>query len=188
MDKAVTAETDNDLALRWQGGATEAYTELVRRHLDPVHHFVRARCGNTQDAADICQDVFLEVCLKISQFNPLHPFTAWLYTIARRKTVDRYRRRRITEAFDPDQHGGTEDRHPSRILEERESAQEAWESVFRLLPEPQATALWLRVQGQQSVSQIACAMDESETNIKVMLFRARQRLARDWQPDSTLTP
>ena len=88
----MTADTDNDLALRWKSGVVEAYNELVRRHLDPLHRYVRSRCGNDQDAADVCQEVFLEVCLKISNFDPAHPFTAWLYTIARRKTVDRFRR------------------------------------------------------------------------------------------------
>lgn len=60
----MTADPDNDLALRWKSGAVEAYNELVRRHLDPVHRYVRSRCGNDQDAADVSQEVFLEVCLE----------------------------------------------------------------------------------------------------------------------------
>lgn len=184
----MTADTDNDLALRWKSGVVEAYNELVRRHLDPVHRYVRSRCGNDQDAADICQEVFLEVCLKIANFEPTHPFTAWLYTIARRKTVDRFRRHKPVEEFQADLHSGTESSHPSAILEERDSARNAWEKVFRILPENQATALWLRVQGHQSIEEIAATMDQSESNVKVLLFRARQRLAIEWRPNITITP
>lgn len=177
------ADTDNELALRWQSGAVEAYNELVRRHLDAVHRYVRSRCGHDHDADDICQDVFLEVCLKIGNFDGAHPFAAWLYTIARRKVIDRFRRQKPTEEFLPEHHSGTEHDHPSRVLEERESAREAWEKVFKLLPEAQATALWLRVQGQQSMEEISATMDQSVANVKVLLFRARQRLAKAWRPE-----
>lgn len=181
-------ETDNDLALRWKAGEVEAYNQLVQRHLDPIHRFVRSRCGNDHDAADLSQEVFLEVCLKIANFDPAYPFTAWLYTIARRKSVDRFRRSKSTEEFHADLHSGTESSHPSSILEERESAVEAWEKVFTLLPEAQAMALWLRVQMQQSIEQVAATMDQTESNVKVLLFRARQKLAKEWHTNSNNTP
>ena len=58
--------------------------------------------------------------------------------------------------------------------------------MFRLLSTPRATALWLRVQRQMSVREIAAAMARSEADVKVLLFRARQQLAAEWhdsQPD-----
>lgn len=181
----MTPSADNDLALRWQAGETEAYNELVRRHLDPLHRYVSSRCGNESDASDICQEVFLEVCLKIANFDPAYAFTAWFYTIARRKTIDRFRRHKVTEEFRADIHSGHDDRHPSSILEERESARDAWQKVFAMLSENQATALWLKVQGEMSIEQISAAMDQSEANVKVLLFRARQRLAKELKPQTT---
>ncbi|MBX3742227.1 MAG: sigma-70 family RNA polymerase sigma factor [Akkermansiaceae bacterium] len=178
----MTAKTDNDLALLWKSGAEEAYNELVRRHLEPIHRYVRSRCGNDSDASDICQDVFLEVCLKISNFDPAYPFSAWLHMIARHKAVDRFRRQRPVEEFQAAIHSGMDSSHPSLILEEHEAALEAWEKVFRLLPEAQATALWLRVQGQQSIEEISVTLSQSVANVKVLLFRARQRLAKEWRP------
>lgn len=180
------SDTDNNLALLWKSGAEEAYNELVRRHLDAVHRYVRSRCGNDSDAADICQEIFLEVCLKITNFDPSHTFAAWLYTIARRKTVDRFRRHKPADEFKPGLHSGVEPNHPSSILEEHEAARDAWEKVFKLLPETQATALWLRVQGHQSIEEIAVALDQSVSNVKVLLFRARQRLAKEWRPSTLI--
>lgn len=172
--------SDNDLAIRWKAGVTNAYNELVRRHLDPLHRYVLARCGNRSAADDICQEVFLEVCLKISNFNPEHPFAAWFHTIARHKVADHFRSLQPGEEFHPDQHGGEDERHPSGIAEERDSARHAWSDVFKLLPETQATALWLRVQEQRSIADVAIAMVQSDANVKVLLFRARQHLAREW--------
>lgn len=184
----ITARSDADLAGLWLAGDVTAYNELVSRHLDPVHRYVSSRCGDASGADDVCQEVFLEVCLKISNYDSQYPFTAWLYTIARRKVVDRYRRLKPMVEFNPDCHGGQDESHPSRILEERESARNAWEKVFKILSEPQATALWLRVQGRMSVSQISATMSQSEANVKVLLFRARQHLAREWhrQPSTPL--
>lgn len=181
------SESDNELALGWKSGAVEAYNELVRRHLDAIHRYVRSRCGNDHDASDISQEVFLEVCLKISNFDPAYSFVAWLYTIARNKSVDKFRRTRRLEEFDADHHSGVDSRSPSAPLEERESAREAWKKVFELLPENQATALWLKVQVQQSIQQITVTMSQSEANVKVLLFRARQRLAKEWRPEPSPT-
>lgn len=173
-------ETDNALALRWQAGEVAAYNELVQRHLDGLRRYLLSRCGREADASDLCQEVFLEVCLKIKNFNPTYAFTAWLYAIARNKVADLFRKQKPMELFEPEQHSGAEEQHPASIHEERDSARNAWEKVFETLPEAQATALWLRVQGQMSVEQIASTMEQSEANVKVLLFRARQKLAREW--------
>lgn len=181
-------DIDRDLALRWQNGDAEAYRQLVERHLDPIHRFIHSRCSNPHDAADVSQEVFLEVYLKISNYNSEYPFGTWLYTIARRKLIDRFRRHKPTLEFIPSEHSDTDGEHPARILEARESAREAWETVFQLLPETQATALWLRVQEKHPIEHIASLMSQSVANIKVLLFRARQRLAKEWQPAAPSPP
>lgn len=178
---SMTTHSDNQLALLWKSGEVDAYNELVRRHLDPLYRYICSRCGDASGADDVCQEVFLEVCLKINNFDPQYTFSAWLYMIARRKVVDRYRKQKPTVEFNSDDHGGHDQRHPSFILEQRESGRNAWEKVFKILPESQATALWLKVQGQFSINQIAVIMSESEVNVKVLLFRARQRLVREWK-------
>lgn len=184
-DAPAPEPTDNELAIRWRDGNTQAYNELVARHLDAVHRYVRIRCGNDADTADICQEVFLEICLKIANFNPDHPFGVWLFTIARHKTADHFRKRRPAEEFDPGRHGGADTTMPSAPIEQYENARDAWRKVFRTLPENHATALWLRVQGRMALARIAETLDTSESNVKVMLFRARQKLAKEWHSDDS---
>ncbi|MCE2959649.1 MAG: RNA polymerase sigma factor [Akkermansiaceae bacterium] len=175
----MTNHSDNELALLWRSGKVDAYNELVNRHIDLLYRYISSRCGVASEVDDICQEVFLEVCLKINNFDPQYTFTAWLYMIAKRKVVDRFRRQKTTVEFNSDAHGGHDSRDPSLILEERESGRNAWAKVFEILSESQAMALWLRVQEQYSVGQIAATMSQSEANVKVLLFRARQRLVRE---------
>lgn len=172
---------DAELARRWRDhGDRDAYTRLVQRHLDAIHRYLRVRCGNASDTADLCQEVFLEVCVKIANFNPQYPFTAWLFTIARHKLIDHFRRHRPHEHYQPALHGDADTTAPSDAIEHRENAREAWSRVFHLLPENHANALWMRVQGGMSLARIATHLDTTENNVKVMLFRARQKLAREW--------
>ncbi len=179
-DLPVGELTDEELAVRWKLNDPDAYTTLVQRHLDAVQRYVRIRCGNETDSADICQEVFLEVCVKIHNYNPDHSFTSWLYTIARFKTADYFRRLRPSEEYEPARHGEAETSGPSDALERRENAREAWEKVFRMLPETQATAMWMRVQCQMPLAKIAEMLETTEANVKVMLFRARKKLAFEW--------
>lgn len=179
-----SGEDDETLALRWKDGDREAYESLVQRHLDPIHRFVSSRLGHHADADDVCQEVFIEVCLKIRNFNPAYPFKTWLFTVARNKVADRFRRLKPSEEFIPEIHGDVDDTGPSHALDRHESARQAWEEVFRILPENQATALWLKIQGQMSVLEICSTMDQSESNVKVLLFRARKTLAQTWKPSS----
>jgi len=178
-------DSDAALATRWRQGDVRAYEAIVARHLDPVRRFLVSRCGNPGDADDLCQEVFLEVCQKIKSYTPGQSFTGWLYTIARRRSIDLWRRSRPMEPFDPDHHGGMEDRSPARASEEHEAAVTAWNKVHALLSENQATALWLKVQGGHSISEIATMMDQSPENVRVLLFRARQQLALLWNQSPT---
>ncbi len=45
------------------------------------------------DANDACQNTILAMCLNIPNYDPQQPFEPWLFTIAKRKIVDIWRRR-----------------------------------------------------------------------------------------------
>ena len=79
------------------------------------------------------------------------------------------------EVFEP-RHEGADHRSPAFLQQQSESAAAAWKEVYARLPEAQASALWLRVQEELSVEEIARAMGVSLANAKVLLFRARQTL------------
>jgi RNA polymerase sigma-70 factor (ECF subfamily) len=148
---------------------------LIERHLPRLRGFLIARCGTAHDADDLAQEVFLAVCRGVQRYDPVRPFTGWLYGIARKKLADAWRGRpddgRATAVGEP-----IEERSPANLHAERDEAASAWREVFARLPEAQATALWLRVQEDLSVEEIAHTMEVGVSNAKVLLFRARQTL------------
>ena len=67
--------------------------------------FIRRRVGSDSQAEDILQDVFYQLLTSYSVTEPIETMTGWLFTVARNKIIDWYRRRRpgdraLDEALD----------------------------------------------------------------------------------------
>ena len=173
---AVRDDSDDPaLARRWQTGDSAAGSVLIDRHLSRLRAFLGARCGSTADADDLAQEVFLAVCRHIRSYDPVLPFTGWLYGIARKKLADFWRRSHVITSIRPE-NDRVDPRSPADIHQEADGAAHAWKEVFARLPEAQASALWLRVQEELSVEEIARTLEVSVANAKILLFRARQTL------------
>ncbi len=56
--------------------------------------FIQRRIGNSIDAEDVLQDVFYQLLASDSVVSPIENLTAWLFTAARNKVIDWYRKRR----------------------------------------------------------------------------------------------
>ena len=166
---------DPALARRWQTGDSAAGSALIERHLSRLRAFFGTRCGSATDADDLAQEVFLAVCRNIRSYDAVLPFTGWLYGIARKKLADFWRRSQVIANIQPKDEQ-VETRSPADIHQEVDGAADAWKEVFARLPEAQASALWLRVQEELSVEEIARTLEVSVANTKVLLFRARQTL------------
>ena len=61
-----------DLALLTQmrGGNAGAFEQLYRRHQGPLYRFALLRCGSTETAADIVQEIFLALLNNSLKFDP----------------------------------------------------------------------------------------------------------------------
>ena len=59
--------------------------------------FIRQRVNNTEDAEDILQDVFYQLA---GSTEPIEQVTGWLYTVARNKITDSYRKQKLPLADD----------------------------------------------------------------------------------------
>ena len=54
-----------------------------------IRNFVR------DEAEDIFQEVMLKVFQNIEKFNPLYPFSTWIYTIARNQSLNYINKRKL---------------------------------------------------------------------------------------------
>ncbi len=89
-------------ALSWGGGETElvhelqagsetAFDWLVTHYHAPVYNLILGMLGDTSDAADGTQEVFLKAFRGIRQFRQGSSLKTWLYRIAIREALNQKR-------------------------------------------------------------------------------------------------
>lgn len=71
----------------------EAVEETWRRQYEAIFRFVSRRTSSRQEAEDLTQEVFEDavIALAKARIDAPSPPLAWLYTVARRRLIDRLR-------------------------------------------------------------------------------------------------
>lgn len=164
-----------ELVRQSQAGSLTSFEQLVTRYEGRIHGYVYQRCGNEHDANDVTQAAFVAAYRHLERFDPQHSFASWLFTIARRKLIDHWRSLRPGEPVDEASLVDCDD--PSQTLAQREEEQSIWKLARNGLTDEQFDALWLRYREDLSVREVARALRRTETGTKVILFRARRKLA-----------
>ena len=173
---ASSGADDGELAALWQGGDRQAGRGVDRPPPCPGSGPSSRPGAATPPRPTILPRRFFWQFVRVCHtYDRGFAFTGWLYGIARNKLADFWRKHHALDSSDASAEP-FEHRSPATIHEEAEEAAAAWKEVFARLPEPQASALWLRVQEELSLEEIARTMDVSLANAKVLLFRARQTL------------
>jgi RNA polymerase sigma-70 factor (ECF subfamily) len=152
--------------------------DTLYRQLQPalLRHL---RLAHPWQAEDIAADVWAEVTALLPRFDGGNDaFRAWVFTLARRRLIDTYRRagRRPTEPLTGDRFEA-DGRRPDEDAVARLSAEATIARLHRLLPPDQAEVLLLRVVGGLSVDEVALATGKQPVNVRVLQHRAIRRLA-----------
>jgi len=160
--------------------------------------FIRARVSSEADAEDVLQDVWSRL-LETLEDGPVEQVGAWLYTVARNRIIDGYRKQQpasleaLTQSDD-------EEEHPSEFAELlpliNQSAQtEQWRDQFwaalsaalgELPPEQRQVFIWHEIE-VLSFKDIAGLTGENQNTLlarkRYAVLHLRQRLA-PWLNDS----
>jgi RNA polymerase sigma-70 factor (ECF subfamily) len=176
MDAGFENLSVEELVRQSQAGSLTAFEQLVFRYEARVLGFVARCCHSDEAAREVTQDTFIRAFQALTQFNPDRAFAPWLFTIARHKCVDYYRRR-PKRADEPMPDLADHD-SPAVLVERREERSNLWRTAREQLPEVQFQALWLRYAEEMDLDQIGQVLGKTRTGVKVLLFRARQTLGR----------
>jgi RNA polymerase sigma-70 factor (ECF subfamily) len=86
-------DTDEALLTRLHAGERDVFGTLVRRYERELFGYLRRYLGDDDLADDVFQNTFVQVFLKIKQYEPGRPARPWLYAIATNQAIDALRRR-----------------------------------------------------------------------------------------------
>jgi RNA polymerase sigma-70 factor (ECF subfamily) len=117
--------SDEDLLARFQKGQTEAFGVLVARYERELYGYLRRYLGDGTLAEDVFQNTFMQLCVKVSQYEPGRPVKPWLYTIATNQAIDALRRQSRHQAVSLDRyHEDTGNGEVRTLMESLESRTE----------------------------------------------------------------
>jgi RNA polymerase sigma factor (sigma-70 family) len=168
--------SDQELAGRIQAGSMAACEELVFRYEHRIYAFAANFCPDPRDAREVAQDTFVKAFRAMSRFDAKRGFGPWLFAIARRTCIDRHRL--APPPADAPLPELADESDPAELLADREDGRALWDLARRTLPALQFQALWLRYAEDMSGADIARVLRKTGVYVKVLLFRARERLAQ----------
>jgi RNA polymerase sigma-70 factor (ECF subfamily) len=86
-------DTDEQLLARLRAGDREVCGPLIRRYERELFGYLRRYVGDDDLADDVFQNTFVQVYVKIAQYEPGRPARPWIYAIATNQAIDALRRR-----------------------------------------------------------------------------------------------
>jgi RNA polymerase sigma-70 factor (ECF subfamily) len=162
------------------GGETNAFTALVDRYKDMIFSLSLKMLKNREEAEEVAQDTFIKIFNSLSKFKGDSKFSTWIYKIAYNTCLDRLKKNKKEDLnISIDEFSAhlikTMDNALS-ALEDKERKQTI-QNCLNLLPGDENFLLTLFYFEEQSLEEIGKIMSINANNVKVKLFRSRQKLA-----------
>lgn len=167
---------DNDLELveRCRNGDRAAIELLVHRYQRPVYNAAYRLLGNTDDARDITQTVFMKVFEQLNDYDSRYRFFSWIYRIAVNESLNMLRKTSREQPI-----SGVEtiaaDTNPERETDQSVLSDRVQASLMQMDAGDRAV-LVLRHFLDCSYRDISGVLGIPEKTVKSRLYSARQRL------------
>jgi len=154
-----------------------AFEALVRRHQTTIYNFCWRLLGQPDDAADVAQDVFVQLFSHLDQVDEFQPLAPWLLRVARNRCIDVIRRRRTVplDTTDDLQEPVDEEPLPDELVE-RADIQQVLADAIANLPPSYAEVVALRYAADRSFAEIGQILDLEEGAARVRFHRAKALL------------
>jgi RNA polymerase sigma-70 factor (ECF subfamily) len=166
--------SDEELASMVVVGSRSYFEELISRYSSRLFYFLRYKCKSDQDIEDLIQETFLKAYRSIDRFNPEHKFSTWLYTIALRLAISRFRaEKKKSSSLEP----SPSPPDPQDIVIQKQESQNIWHLASKL-GEAQYEALWLHYGEDIPIKEMAKILNKKPITVRVLLHRARQNLGK----------
>jgi RNA polymerase sigma factor (sigma-70 family) len=160
-------------------GKLSAFTYIIDHHKDKAFNLAFRICGNREEAEEITQDSFLKAYRSLNGFKMKSSFATWLYRIVYNTSISYIRVRKkgvlLLEDFPAD---ATDFVRDNSTEEEADKEYRNALVAFALqkINEEERGLITLFYYEDMSSDEISEVTGISKSNIKVRLFRARQKM------------
>lgn len=160
-------------------GNSNAFTYIVDRHKDKAFNLAYRICGNYEEAEEIAQDSFLKAYRSLGGFQMKSSFATWLYRIVYNTSISHVRLKKKGVLSLEDFPADAKDfigNNTSEEEAEREYRRSLINFALQKISEEERGLISLFYYDEMNMDEIEEVTGISKSNIKVKLFRARQKM------------
>ncbi len=170
---------DRTLVKNVMAGDMQAFRLLIHQNERLVAHMIGRIVKKDEEVEELCQDVFMKVHDKLSEFNFQSKLSTWIATIAYRHAINHLRKEKILFSDIPDEErfskSFVEAENPQSITEEHDMDKFIMKLIDEL-PVQYKTILTLYHVQSMTYPEICEITGMPEGTVKNYLFRARNLL------------
>ena len=176
---AIVKDIDSACLRALAEGDRSVFASLVERWQTRLINFFYRSTQNLADAEDLAQETFLELYRAAPRYTHRGTFNAFIFTLARRRLIDSYRKRsrRPLDLIDPTDF--VMQQQAAEATNRTDEIEEAFHRALASLPENQRSAILLLQQQGLSYDEIAESLNASLSSIKTWIHRARKHLRNE---------
>jgi RNA polymerase sigma-70 factor (ECF subfamily) len=160
-------------------GDVNAFTTLVNRHKRMVYTFALKMVKVPEDAEEIAHDAFVKAYHSLRTFKRQSKFSTWLYRIVFNECVSRLRKKKFeTISIDEPRFSYLEAEVTESFIKELNDKEqkEILMKAVNKLPDDERSVITLFYLQECSIKEIMEITEYTESNVKIKLFRGRNRL------------
>lgn len=147
---------------------------IYETYIRNVFRYVYNRTGNNKDAEDITSQIFLAVLESLPNYKDDGHFTAWIFTIARRKVIDFYRKKKPLTSLDDVKFAFVDEDMDKNFIHQEHIR--ALNKVLNNLSENERELIRLRIVAELKFTDIARILKRSESAVKKAHYRLIERI------------
>lgn len=173
------AERDQLPVAAARAGSPEAWDALFQRYQLPLYAYVFELIRSEQTSLDVVQETFISAARNLAGLRDDDRFGSWLFSIAHRKCVDRWRKSGREEPLEPEVADALPDldSDPSELLIRREQEAE-FMKLLNQLPLPQRSVLLLHFVEDFSLEEIAGITGAQLGTVKSRMHYAKRAIRK----------
>ncbi|NPV57005.1 MAG: sigma-70 family RNA polymerase sigma factor [Anaerolineae bacterium] len=152
----------------------KAFGALYLRYVEQVYRYLYSKLDNVHEAEDLTAQTFLAAFESFEILRNDDHFAAWLFTIARNKAMDHFRKNKQRETLHEPADIPAEDDPLSSVIRSEQAL--ALSKSIRNLTEEEQEMLRLRFLAEMSYVQIGRILHRNEGAIKKAIYRLLARL------------
>jgi RNA polymerase sigma-70 factor (ECF subfamily) len=157
----------------------QEFQSFYQENLGPIYRYIYSNVRTREEAEDLTSQVFLKALRSLDLKRSMQSAQAWLFQVARTTIADYWRAhyRGTPSSLEDLLETGWEGPVDADPALERNRAAKRVQDILQALPERYREVLTCRFLLDLSVRETAVRMGLTETNVKVVQFRALRRAA-----------